>query len=159
MWLGTRPDRPTATADVAADFREYLAGGLSLQFRTPDPGALEAQLDATGLSFPARVFDFGMMDYRLAGGGAHQVAGTASALFAYEGQGGLRLLCQMFEATVADLRAPVERRTNDSIEFLVYREGDVTMVFWQEGRVVCVLAANGDAESAIRLAFAKAIRV
>jgi hypothetical protein len=41
----------------------------------------------------------------------------------------------------------------------MYREGDVTVVFWQEGSVVCVLAANGDAGAAIKLAYAKAVRV
>jgi hypothetical protein len=65
----------------------------------------------------------------------------------------------MYLGAVNDLRPPVERRTNEGIEFLVYREGDGTVVFWQpaDGRVVCTLAANADPETAVRVAFAKAI--
>jgi hypothetical protein len=32
-------------------------------------------------------------------------------------------------------------------------------VFWQEGDVLCVLVADGDTEAAIRLAYAKAVKV
>jgi len=158
VWFGTRLGDPTVPAQVAAAFREYAAGSLTLDLRTADPAALEAQLRTAGLAFSTRVFDFGMMDYRLTGGGVHQVAGRSSAMFAYDGPAALRLLCQMYEATLEDLPPPAEQRSNDGIEFLVYREGDVTIVFWQEGSVVCVLAANGSAEAAIRLAFAKAVR-
>jgi hypothetical protein len=65
----------------------------------------------------------------------------------------------MYEGQVAALPPPAERRTNDGIEFLVYRDGDVTVVFWQEGEIACALAANGDPEAAVRLAFAKAVKV
>ena len=159
VWVGRRLDEPSIPSQVAGDFRAYSAGTLVLDISTAEPAVLEARLQAAGLSFPARVFDFGMMDYRLAGGGVHHVAGAPSALFAYEGAGSLRMLCQMYTGTVADLPAPIERRTNDEIEFSVYREAEVTLVFWQEGRVVCVLAANGDPDAAVELAFAKAVRV
>lgn len=159
VWVGSRPSGPSVPTQVAADFRTYLSGSFALDLQTSDPETLQARLQAAGLSFPIRVFDFGMMDYRLAGGGVHRVAGRPSALFAYEGSGTLRLLCQMYDGTVVDLPPPAERRTNNGIEFLMYREGDVTVVFWQEGSVVCVLAANGDAGAAIKLAYAKAVRV
>jgi anti-sigma factor RsiW len=159
LWTTRDSTSAPAPEEVAADFRRYTAGALSLDTRTSDPAALEARLEDAGLGFPARVFDFGMMAYRLTGGGVHRVGGRPSALFAYEGDGTLRLLCQMYAGTLADLPAPAERRANDGIEFLVYRDGDVTLVFWQEGPVVCVLAANGDPEAAITLAFAKAVRV
>lgn len=159
VWAGRRLNEPSVPSQVARDFRAYSAGSLSLDVRTADPPVLEARLGAAGLSFPARVFDFGMMNYRLAGGGVHRVAGAPSALFAYEGAGQLRALCQMYAGSVADLPTPAERRANDEIAFLVYRDGDVTLVFWQEGRIVCVLAANGNPDAAIELAFAKAVKV
>jgi hypothetical protein len=160
VWLGMRPTGVATPILVAEDFRAYAAGRLALERRTAVPAELEARLQASALPFRARVFDFGMMDYGLDGGGLHQVAGQPSALFAYTGRGALRVLCQMYEGAVADLPPPEDRRTDNGIEFLVYREGDVTVVFWQEeGGVVCVLAANGDAEAAIRLAFAKAVRL
>jgi anti-sigma factor RsiW len=158
VWIATRPVAGDVPALVASDFRSFGAGTLALEIETAEPPALESHLARSGLGFPARVFDFGMMDYRLVGGGRHRVADTPSALFAYSGPAALRMLCQMYAGRVADLPAPDERRTNDGIEFLVYRVADVTLVFWQEGAIVCVLAANGDAEAAVKLAFAKAVR-
>ncbi len=157
--VGPRPEATPIPAEVAADFRRLTAGTLPLEVVTSDVAALEQRLATAGLGFTSRVFDFGMMDYRLTGGGRHRVAGTPSALFAYAGPGNLRLLCEMFRGLVSVLPTPVERRSNDDIEFLVYREGDITVVFWQEGEVMCALAADGDPEAAVRLAFAKAVRV
>lgn len=50
-------------------------------------------------------------------------------------------------------------REHNGIAFQVYREGDLTLVFWQEGDVVCVLTSAAPAEDVVQLAFAKAIRV
>lgn len=158
VWSERRPSVP-APAQVAADFRQYAAGTLPVDLVTAETAALERQLAGADLGFAVRVFDFGMMDFQLAGGGVHQVSGQRSALFAYRGPDSLRLLCQMYEGQVGALPPPAERRTNDGIEFLVYRDGDVTVVFWQEGDVACALAANGDPEAAVRLAFAKAVKV
>jgi anti-sigma factor RsiW len=153
-----RTSDASAPQEVARDFRRFASGELSLATRTTDPASLERELRETSLGFAPRVFDFGMMAFQLEGGGVHRVGGQPSALFAYRGPDALRLLCQMYEGQVAALPAPDERRTNDSIEFLVYRQDDVTVVFWQEGDVVCALAANGGTEAAVQLAFAKAVR-
>ena len=158
IWSERRPG-PSPPAEVAADFRRFTIETLPLDHLTGDVADLERRLSGTSLGFTARVFDFGMMDYRLTGGGQHQVAGEASALFAYAGPDSLRLLCQMYVGRVGSLPSPTERRTNDGIEFLIYRDNEVTVVFWQEGDVVCALAANGDPEAAVRLAFAKAVKV
>jgi len=159
VWSQWRPSGPPAPVEVASDLRRYAAGTLPVDTRTSDPAVLERRLAAADLGFAARVFDFGAMDHQLTGGGIHSVGGSASALFVYDGPGDLRLLCEMYLGSVNDLPPPVERRTNEGIEFFVYREGDVTVVFWQEadGRVVCALAANGGPETAVRFAFAKAI--
>ncbi len=159
VWVGSRLRQPPPPADAAASFRAFASSDLALDVESGDVRALESWLRASGLPFSARVFDFGMMDYRLAGGGLHRVAGQTSALFAYRASGDRALVCQMYEGRIDALPPPTDRRTNDGIEFLVYREGELTVVFWQEGPVVCVLAANGDPEAAIRLAFAKAVRV
>jgi anti-sigma factor RsiW len=159
VWSERRPPVVVAPLEVAADFRQYAAGTLPVDLVTTEVATLERQLVGAGLGFDVRVFDFGMMDFQLAGGGVHQVSGQRSALFAYRGPDALRLLCQMYEGQVAALPPPTERRTNDGIEFLVYRDGDVTVVFWQEGEIACALAANGDPEAAVKLAFAKAVKV
>ncbi len=159
LWIGNQFRALDPPTQAAADFQSYRSGRLSPDDPTSDPAELESRLQRAGLPFPARVFDFGMMDYQLTGGGVHRVAGRPSALFAYRGAGDLALLCQMYLGNVEELPSPDQRRSNDGIDFLVYHEGDVTTVFWQEGPVVCVLVANGDREAAIRLAFAKAVRV
>jgi len=50
-----------------------------------------------GIDFRTRVFDLGMMQYRLVGGRIHRFAGRPSALFAYRGPEGRDLVCQMYE--------------------------------------------------------------
>lgn len=160
IWIGGRRIvGETPPEEASAMFRAFVTGSLPLGIETADPKALEAQLNTAGLGFQARVFDFGMMNYRLAGGGVHRLAGRRSALFAYRGPDARALVCQMYEGSVQDLPAPTQRRVNDGIEFSVYREGELTIVFWQEGQIVCVLVADGDPEAAVKLAFAKAVRI
>ncbi len=147
-------------AAAVRDFAGYPTIALHLQFQTTDPAALERFFARAQLPFPTRVFDFGMMGYRLVGGRVHRLApGRRSALFAYENPAGEHVLCQMYQGNVAELPAPAEERENNGIRFSIYRKDNLTLVFWQEGSVVCVLVAAGDAEAAIQLAYAKAIKV
>lgn len=158
--LLARPARPDLLAAAAGDFAAFRAATLRLELETADPAALQRHITSAQLPFPARVFDFGMMGYQLTGGGAHRLAGRISALFAYQSASGERVLCQMYQGQVAELPAPPEeRQREDGMRFLIYRVGGLTLVFWQEGVVVCVLMAEGDAEVAIQLAYAKAVKV
>ena len=59
----------------------------------------------------------------------------------------------------AELPPGAEERDHDGIRFIVYRRAGLTLVFWEEGTVVCVLASDGDPEEAVQLAYAKAVRV
>lgn len=146
-------------ASAVDDFARLRAGRLTLDLTTTEPVALERFFGGGVLGFSTRVFDFGMMGYGLAGGGVHDVAGTESALFAYASASGRRLLCQMYRGSVLDLPLSDEERVINGIEFLVYGRADLTLVFWQEGPVVCVLVSDGDPSEAIALAAAKATRV
>lgn len=153
------PDGQDPIAAAAEDFAGYRAGRLALELETNDPPELERFFADAELPFPTRVFDFGMMGYRLTGGRVHRFAGRPSALFAYESDDGRRLVCQMYQGRLSDLPAGAEEREQEGIRFRIYRAGDVTLVFWQEGEVVCVLIADGDPEAAIQLAYAKATKV
>ena len=159
IWLASRFLSPALPAQAAADFRAFASGALPLDTRTTDLRTLESRLQRANLPFPARVFDFGMMSYSLVGGGVHRFGDRRSALFAYRSADGRAVVCQMFEGDIGDLPPPAERRRNNDIEFLVYRDEGLTIVFWQEGAVMCVLVADGDPEAAVQLAFAKAVRV
>jgi hypothetical protein len=155
---------PTGTGDtlpdvVARDFTAYRAGTLPLTLRTSDVAAVERLFVAGGAPFAMRVFDLGMMQYQLVGGRVHRLRGRPSALFVYRGPGDRNLVCQMYEGQLADLPRSDDVREHNGITFQVYRAGTTTLVFWQEGAVVCVLASDADVEAVIQLAYAKAIKV
>jgi len=154
-----RVGRPDPVGAAAQDFASYRAASLALQLETHDPRALERFFAGGRVPFATRVFDFGMMGYRLAGGRVHRLAGQRSALFVYENAAGRLVVCQMYEGRLSQLPAGAEDREHNGIRFRVYRTADLTLVFWQEGPVVCVLATDGDPEEAVQLAYAKAIKV
>jgi anti-sigma factor RsiW len=156
IWLRPRPDSLPAAA--AQDFARVRTGAIALALRTESPGVMEAFFIREGLPFRTRVFDFGMMGYRLVGGSVHALAGRLSALFVYRDQRGRLLVCEMYEGTMRDLPRAADVRTHGGFEFHVYRRGDRTVVFWQEGAVSCVLVGDGSSEDLIQLAFAKAMR-
>src|SRR6266851_3184827 len=154
---------PSATVDlpaaVARDFAGYRDARLALELRTGDPTALERFFAERGIAFPTRVFDLAMMQYRLAGGRVHRVAGRPSALFAYTGPDAAPLICEMYGGTLAELPRAAQQRVHDGITFRVYRVSGMTLVFWQEGAVVCVLASEGNTDEVVQLAYAKAVKV
>ena len=154
-----RPGRPDHVGAVTADFSRYRAADLALDRETGDPQALEAFFARAGLPFPTRVFDLGMMGYRLRGGGVRRIAGRPSAVFVYEASDGRLVLCQMYEGRVSELPAAAAERAREGMRFRIYRRGDLTLVFWQEGALVCVLVSDGDPEEAVQLAIAKAVKV
>jgi anti-sigma factor RsiW len=153
-----RPRTDSLPAAAARDFQRVRSGVIALALQTESPGAMEAFFVRKGVPFRTRVFDFGMMGYRLAGGSVHTLAGRPSALFAYRDPRGRLLVCQMYEGRTSELPRTAETRRNADITFSVYRRGKQTVVFWQEGSVTCVLASDIDPEEVIQLAFAKAMK-
>jgi anti-sigma factor RsiW len=150
------PPRGDLADAVANDFAAYSSGALELDLRSSDGEAVESLFAAGGIEFRTRVFDLGMMQYQLVGGRIHRLRSRPSALFAYRGAGGRSLVCQMYEGRLGELPRPDEVRQHDGITFQVYRAGRVTLVFWQEGAVICVLASDAESEAVIQLAYAKA---
>ena len=104
LLLLSRPRADLVDA-VARDFAEYSNGILALDLRSSDGTAVESLYARGGIDFPTRVFDLGMMGYRLVGGRIHRLRGRPSALFAYRGPEGRDLVCQMFEGRLAELPA------------------------------------------------------
>ncbi|HKW40124.1 MAG TPA: zf-HC2 domain-containing protein [Gemmatimonadales bacterium] len=155
--------RPSVTTDLAAaaarDFAAYQEARLALELRTADPATLERFFAERGITFPTRVFDLAMMQYRLTGGRVHRLAGRPSALFAYAGPDPAQLICEMYQGTLAELPGAPEERVHNGIIFRIYRVNGITLVFWQEGAVVCVLASDGGTDEVVQLAYAKAVRI
>ena len=143
-------------ARLAHDFREIRAGRVPLPRRTADPAALEGHLADQGLGFRPRVFDLAMMNQHLQGGGVVDLDGRRASLFSYRGEDGTVLLCWMYLGTIAELPPPLQRREHGGISFEVHAVEGLTLVFWPEGDVVCVLVGDAPPEAVVALAFAKA---
>ncbi len=152
------PRKPNAPAAVETDFEAYRTGRLALALETADTRTMEAFFAANGISFRTRVFDLGMMKYRLAGGRVHRLAGRPSALLVYLGEKEKALICEMYDGRLEKLPRPAERREHGGLTFFIYRDRGMTAVFWQEGPVTCVLVSDIDSEEVIALAFAKAMK-
>jgi anti-sigma factor RsiW len=149
--------RTSVPAAVAHDFDAVVSGTARLEFLTSDPATLEQQF-ASSSARRVRVIDLAMMGYALQGGRWHVLSSRPSALYVYRTAAGDVLVCQMYEGTLAALPGTADVRVRESFRFHVYREGAVTVVFWQEGAIVCVLASREPTEEVVKLAMAKAMK-
>lgn len=142
---------------MAADFRAYRDGDLTLATTTRDPLELESFFETESLGHETRVLDLAMMDYTVAGGG---VVGTTlrRAMFVYEGPEGVRLMCQMFAALLERLPEGGDPLEHDGIAFRVYERDGVTIVFWMEGDVMCALSSDAPRDEVVGLALEKAMK-
>lgn len=147
---------PTLPGEVAGDFRNYRSGSLSVQLETADVKAMEKYFAEQGVPFATRVFDLGMMNYRLMGGRVHQLLNRKSALFVYESNG-KKLVCQMYPGNVSELPPAAEIRQERGFTFHIYRQNGLTAVFWQEREITCVLVSDIGSEEVLQLAIAKAM--
>jgi hypothetical protein len=151
----TRPGAPDVVHAVAADFRDYRSGTMALQRTTAVAAELDQFFQQAGVPFPTPVFEFDVMGYSLTGGTVREDGGVR-ALFAYQSATGDRMICEMYEGVATDLPVASDVREYKGVTFHVYRMGELTLVFWQDGAVVCVLVSDGDPEQAIVFARAKA---
>jgi len=151
--------RPELPSEVAQDYRNYKTDKLPLMLKTEDVKEMEKFFSEEGIPFKTRVFELGMMNYRLLGGRTHKLITRMSAFFVYRGKGDDILICQMYPGRVTELPAGAVQRENNGIRFYVYRVKGLTLTFWQEGAVTCVLTSDIDPEELLQLAFAKAVKV
>jgi len=140
---------------VVADYRGFRSGNMELQHRTADAPDLDRFFQEAGVPFPTPVFEFGAMQYSLAGGTIRENGGTR-AVFAYDGPNDDRMICEMYEGVTGDLPVGADIQEFAGKQFYIYRVDDLTLVFWQDGEVVCVLVMDGDPEQAIFFARVKA---
>jgi anti-sigma factor RsiW len=156
FWVLGRP-RPSLPAAIARDYERIRSSAVPLESTATRSDELEAFFRARGVPFRTRVPDLAMMRYHLAGGRAHRLGGGPSAMLVYRGEGGRTLVCQMYEGRLDELPPPADVRDHRGFRFQVYREGDVAVVFWQEGAIVCVLAGDFGEREVLALAFEKAM--
>ena len=162
--LSNPPEAPVELASlpsaVAQDYRNYKAEKLPLTLKTGEVRKMERFFSEGGIAFNTRVFDLGMMNYRLVGGRVHQLVERQSAFFVYRGKGNKTLVCQMYPGQATELPPQgAVVRENKGIRFYIYRDDGLTVVFWQEGAVTCVLTSDIAPGEVIQLAVAKAMKV
>ncbi|MBI3492154.1 MAG: zf-HC2 domain-containing protein [Acidobacteria bacterium] len=153
-YVSRREDVP---ASAIRSYEASKAGERAFDIVTSDPAVLERFFSGR-VSFNVRVFDLGMMGYRLVGGRVDQIFTHPIALYTYSGPDNRTLTCGMYRGDLSELPEPNERRDHNDITFLVYKRGAVTAVFWREGDVVCVAMSDMPTDEVVALAFAKSIR-
>lgn len=151
-------NRPVDVVEQAArDFDAVVTGETPLGIRSANAAELQAYLAATSSS-RIRVIDLAMMGFTLEGARRHEIVSRPSALYAYRGKGDVRIVCQMYPGDEGDLPPSTDVRDHGGFRFHVVTRGDVTLVFWVEGDLVCVLVSRMPTGALVELAFAKAMR-
>jgi anti-sigma factor RsiW len=159
LWFALWPPagkRTDAVRDVAAELGRE--GEPAVELAATAPAELERRFAASGLPFRPRVLDLGMMGFALAGGRIGRVEGEPSAVMVYRGEDRDDLLvCVMYRGRLAALPAADRVTRRGDFVFHLFRRGATTLVFWQEGELVCVLVSRGDPDALLELAAAKAM--
>jgi hypothetical protein len=156
--LGPWRSRSADAVDRArAEYLLVRGNPAALTFRTNDAAALERYFNEPADGPRIRVIDLGMMGWTLEGGARRRSGRVPVALYAYRSSSGADLVCQMYPGRLAELPAADAVRHENGFEFRVYTRDGVTLTFWQEGELICVLAAELPAAEVVELAIAKAM--
>jgi anti-sigma factor RsiW len=150
------PKQRTVPQVVARDFRTYQNQKLTLELDTPDVKKMEAFFARPDLPFTPHVYDLSAKGYRLVGGRVQFLRGQRTEWVAYRGPNNQAVVCQMYVGNVSELPVGSVEREHRGKKFHVYQVKGVTMVFWQDRKVVCVLISDMPAENVVQLAFTKA---
>jgi anti-sigma factor RsiW len=150
------PKQRTLSQVVARDFRSYQNHKLTLELNTPDVKKMEAFFGAHGLPFTPHVYDLSAKNYPLVGGRVQYLQSLRTEWVAYRGPNNQDLVCQMYVGNVSELPVGSLEREHRGKKFHIYRVKGVTMVFWQDRKIVCVLISDMPTENVVQLAFAKA---
>lgn len=154
VWLAASPQQ-VALPDLAAE--RYFAMRGEPAEQALDAAALEQRFRASGVAFRARVLDLDMLGFRIVGGSAFEVGATTSVETLYRDARGQSVLCLMLEGDAAALPAGGARFEHEGIVFASFQRGDVNVVVWSEGDVLCMLVAALPREELQALAIAKAM--
>jgi anti-sigma factor RsiW len=139
---------------------QYVAlrgNATALTMRTSDAGTLERYFNQSTGGPRIRVIDLGMMGWTIEGGLKGGAGNVPVAVYAYRSSTGADLVCQMYPGRLTDLPEADDVRRENGFEFRTYTRAGTTLVFWQEGELVCVLAADLPTAEVVALAVAKAM--
>ena len=152
VWLAASPQQ-VALPDLAVE--RYFAMRGEPAEQALDAATLERRFRASGVAF--RVLDLDMLGFRIVGGSAFEVGATTGVETLYRDARGQSVLCLMLEGDAAALPAGGARFEHEGIVFASFQLGDVNVVVWSEGDVLCMLVAALPREELQALAIAKAM--
>jgi hypothetical protein len=98
-----------------------------------------------------------MMGWEIEGGEVATLADRLSTRITYRDAQGRILVCWMLEADARELPTDATTFREAGIAFFAFTRGDITVVAWAEGRVLCFLAGALPPEDMRSLAVAKAM--
>ena len=150
------PKQRTVPQVIARDFRSYQNQKLTPELNTPDVKKMETFFAKRGLPFAPHVYDLSAMNYPLVGGRLQYLQSHRTEWVVYRGPDNQALVCQMYVGNVSELPVGSVEREHRGKKFHIYQVKGVTMVFWQDRKVVCVLISDMPTENVVQLAFAKA---
>ncbi|MFN8006788.1 MAG: hypothetical protein U0V70_07165 [Terriglobia bacterium] len=129
-----------------------------MELKTPDAKEVESFFAKNGIAFHPEASGPLMVRYPLVGISLHQILGRRGTLCIYQKDANRFLLSEMFPGNAAELPDGALTCGKGPRQLYIYREDNVTMAFWQDGRLICVLASDNDVEELIQMALQKARR-
>ncbi len=146
--LGRQPD---LVAQLSQQFTAMMAGTLAPSLRITDPARLAEALRTDRLPFTARVPVLAP-DFQLLGGRTTTVDDRPTGAWMYRSADADLVLVEVFEAPLAQLGAPDDRRVEQRPELLLFHKATQTIVCWQDGSLVYALISTLPTEQVVRLA-------
>ncbi len=146
--LGRQPD---LVARLSQEYTAMMAGTLAPAVRVTDPPRLAEGLRTSGLPFAVRVVALAP-EFHLLGGRATTVDNRPTAAWMYRAADAEMVLVEAFQASLAQLGTPDDRRAEQHPELLLYRKTTQTVICWQDGSLVYALISTLPTEQVVRLA-------
>jgi hypothetical protein len=146
MWP---PPEELALVDLASSVSESSPGFVA----THDPGALMHAFQAAGIGpYLSMVGDLSALGMQLEGG---MVApGPKAGTIVFYRKDGILWQCHMYEELERG-GTPVAERVVEGVRLRAFQKGEMSWVVWEDGGLVCVLAAQTTPDAVLAAVAAK----
>jgi len=143
--------------EVAQDYVQYRNRQLTMEFSGENRASLARFMDQHGFPPHERMLELGSAEFRFAGWAIDALEQRPAIFLAYESSADKRILCQMWPGSLAELPRGAEIHAEGQTSAVyVYDVDSLTLAFWQEGSILCVLASDIGRDKLVELAVAKA---
>jgi anti-sigma factor RsiW len=156
LWGIFTPSSDGFIDQVYARYEQTVTKDCTQFFSHKDPECLKKFLNDFGRSYDEAMLNVGMEGFVLENGVVGPLGDRPSAVMAYQHPDRQRIVCQMYEGQLEDLPEGGEVFGPSGLQVRIFRRGNVTMAFWQDGQLVCVLSSSVESGQLIQLALKKA---